>query len=273
MVVLNVISACACLSACWWLGLEAELCIAHICIICICIKYDCRLHISLQITLRPLVIQLTCMLCSLRKSSAGKQFADVCVVIWLATDVCVVIWLALPRLFATCLSSFNCLPDFVHTCMSMPCHAVHGQCMCHFPVSSQALPCLQSRCTFPARPSSPNKHCMVLQGLGVTVPQLALPPQKLLRTLAPALCTLQYHLCLASTAVLPTHQAAASLTSLVLLPWVCTLHRLLPRHVLAICAGSKIVHCKCCLFQIKAFINHYPYLPCKMHAFCLVFCL
>ncbi len=132
-----------------------------------------------------------------------------------------------------------------------------------FPVFSQALPCLQSRCNFPAPPSSPKKHCMVLQELGVTVPQLALPPQKWLRTLAPALCTLQYHLCLASTAVLPTHQAAASLTSLVLLPWVRTLHRLLPRHVLAVCIESKSVHCKCRLFQFKAFLNYH-----KMHALC-----
>lgn len=184
----------------------------------------------------------------------------------------VVIWLALPCLFATCLLSFNCLPDFVHICMPMPCHTVHGQCAVHlsFPIYSQALPCLQSRCNFPARPSSPNKHCMVLQGLGVTVPQLALPPQKWLRTLAPALCTLQYHLCLVSTAVFLTHQAAASLTSLVLPPWVRTLHRLLPRQALAVCAGYKSVHCKCCLLEIKAFIKYYLYSPSKMHA--LVFC-
>lgn len=126
-----------------------------------------------------------------------------------------------------------------------------------FRIYSQDLPCLQSRCNFPARPSSPNKHCVLLQELGVTVPQLALPPQKLLRTLGPALCTLQCHLCLASTAVSPTHQAAASLTSLVLLPWVRTLHRLLSRHVFAVCVGSKSMHCKCCLFRIKACIKHY----------------
>ena len=80
----------------------------------------------------------------------------------------VVICLALPCLFATCLFSFNCLPDFVHICMPMPCHTVHGQCAVHlsFPIYSQALPCLQSRCNFPARPSSPNKHCMVIAGAG-----------------------------------------------------------------------------------------------------------
>ena len=84
--------------------------------------FDRRLHVSLQITLRPLVIQLICMLCSLKNPSAGKQSAD----------VCVVIWLALSCLFAMCLLSFNCLPDFVHICMSMPCHTVHGQRVCHF---------------------------------------------------------------------------------------------------------------------------------------------
>lgn len=117
--------------------------------------------------------------------------------------------------------------------------------------SSSTLPAVQSRCNFLAHPSSPNKHWMVLQGLVVTVPQLALPPQKWLRTLAPALCTLQYHLCLVSTAVLLIRQAAASLTSLVLPPWVRTLHRLLPRHVLAVYIESKSVHCKCCLFRYK----------------------
>ncbi len=47
-----------------------------------------RLHVPLQITLRPLVIQLMCMLCTLRTLSAGKQFADVCVVICLASLLC-----------------------------------------------------------------------------------------------------------------------------------------------------------------------------------------
>ncbi len=166
------------------------------------------------------------------------------------------------------LLSCNCLPDFVHICMSMPCHIVHGQHLRHFPVSSQALPCLQSRCNFPARPSSPNKRCMALQGLGVTVRQLALPPQKLLRILAPALCTLQYHLCLVFTAVLLTHQAAASPTSLVLLPWVRTLHRLLPRHVFVVCVAYNSLLCKCCLLMAKHYLNHCVQQACILSILC-----